>query len=100
MDEVLEVLRRIDSGSVSGRDEFGHVEEVIDGGPRISCIDVRSLSPSSPDHVEVKLLKNKKLTPSPKVVTDSPEMKKWQSSSAFSGVTAADDHRFRVCVLT
>ncbi|GAU14786.1 hypothetical protein TSUD_49980 [Trifolium subterraneum] len=88
MDEVLEVLRRIDSGSVSGRDEFGHVEEVIDGGPRISCIDVRSLSPSSPDHVEVKLLKNKKLTPSPKSMTD-----KWDSESTTSNVSGQSASR-------
>ncbi|WJX15091.1 non-specific serine/threonine protein kinase [Trifolium repens] len=90
MDEVLEVLRRIDSGSVSvsGRDEFGHVEEVIDHGARISCINVHSPSPSSPDHVEVKLLKNKKLTPTPKSVTD-----KWDSESTTSNVSGQSASR-------
>ncbi|KAK2405272.1 LEAF RUST 10 DISEASE-RESISTANCE LOCUS RECEPTOR-LIKE PROTEIN KINASE 1.1 [Trifolium repens] len=90
MDEVLEVIRRIDSGSVSGcgRDEFGHVEEVIDPGARISCINVHSLSPSSPDHVEVKLLKNKKLTPTPKSVTD-----KWDSESTTSNVSGQSASR-------
>ncbi|XP_045807567.1 LEAF RUST 10 DISEASE-RESISTANCE LOCUS RECEPTOR-LIKE PROTEIN KINASE-like 1.1 isoform X2 [Trifolium pratense] len=86
MDEVLEVIRRIDSGS--GRDEFGHVEEVIDSGARISCIDVRSLSPSSPDHIEVKLLKNKKLTPSPKSVSE-----KWDSESTTSNASGQSASR-------
>jgi serine/threonine protein kinase len=90
MDEVLEVLRRIDSGSVSvsGRDEFEHVEEVIDRGASISCINVHSLSASSPDHVEVKLLKNKKLTPTPKSVTD-----KWDSESTTSNVSGQSASR-------
>ncbi|XP_058760803.1 LEAF RUST 10 DISEASE-RESISTANCE LOCUS RECEPTOR-LIKE PROTEIN KINASE-like 1.1 [Vicia villosa] len=74
MDDVLEVLRRIDNGS--GVDKFGHVEEVIAHGAGISRINVRSLSPPSSDHVEVKLSKDKKITPSPKGVTD-----KWDSES-------------------
>ncbi|CAK8574025.1 unnamed protein product [Lathyrus sativus] len=85
MDDVLEVLRRIDNGS--GRNEFGHVEEVIACGARISRINVRSLSSSSSDHNEMKLSKNKKLTPSPKGVTD-----KWNSDSTtpnLSGQSAS-----------
>ena len=79
MDEVFEVLiMRIDS--VSGRDEFGHVEEVIAHGAVMSRINVRPLSPSSPDHTEMKLLKNKNLTPST-VVTD-----KWDSKSTTRNV--------------
>jgi len=79
MDEVLDVLKRIDSGS--GRDEFGHVEEEIARGAVMSSINVRSMSLSSPYHVEMKLLKNK-LTPSPTGVTD-----KWDSESITSNVS-------------
>jgi len=86
MDEVLDVLRRIDS--VSGRDEFGNVEEVIARGAVMSSINVRSLSSSSHDHVEMKLLKNKKLTPSPTGVTD-----KWDSESTTSNVSGQSASR-------
>ncbi|AES62863.2 wall associated kinase-like protein [Medicago truncatula] len=85
MDEVLDVLRRIDS--VSGRDEFGNVEEVIARGAVMSSINVCSLSSSSPDHVEMKLLKNKKLT-SPTGVTD-----KWDSESTTSNVSGQSASR-------
>lgn len=84
MDEVLEVLRRIDSGSERG--EFGHVEEVIARGAGMSCIDVHPLSPLSPDHVEVKLLKNNKLTPSPKSMTD-----KWDSESTTPNISGQSE---------
>ncbi|TKY50872.1 serine/threonine-protein kinase [Spatholobus suberectus] len=71
MDEVLEVLRRIDSW----KDEPAHLEEVkVHGeGP---------LSPSLPDHDEGKLLRNMKLKPSPKTVTD-----KWDSESTSPNVS-------------
>ena len=72
MDEVLEALRRIESG----KDEAGCLEEVEVGGEGVSYADVHSPSPISPDHNEVKLLKNMKATPSPKAVTD-----KWDSGS-------------------
>ena len=72
MDEVLEALRRIESG----KDEAGRLEEVEVGGEGVSYADVHSPSPISPDHNEVKLLKNMKATPSPKAVTD-----KWYSGS-------------------
>ncbi|XP_027364785.1 LEAF RUST 10 DISEASE-RESISTANCE LOCUS RECEPTOR-LIKE PROTEIN KINASE-like 1.1 [Abrus precatorius] len=63
MDEVLDVLKRIESG----KDEVGHLENI---------------SPPSPDHDEVKLLRNVKLAPSPKAVTD-----KWDSKSTGSNVS-------------
>ncbi|XP_061357746.1 LEAF RUST 10 DISEASE-RESISTANCE LOCUS RECEPTOR-LIKE PROTEIN KINASE-like 1.1 isoform X2 [Gastrolobium bilobum] len=67
MDEVLEVLRRIESG----KDETGHL---VHGAAAIS--------PPSPDHDEVKLLRDMKLTPSPKAVTD-----KWDSESTTPNVS-------------
>ncbi|XP_058760797.1 LEAF RUST 10 DISEASE-RESISTANCE LOCUS RECEPTOR-LIKE PROTEIN KINASE-like 1.1 [Vicia villosa] len=81
MNEVLEALRRIDSGSAT--DEFRYLEEAIAHGAEISCINVHSLSPSSSNHNEVKLSKNKKLTPCPKGVTD-----KWNSDSTTPYVSA------------
>jgi len=81
MDEVLELSRKIDSGS--GREEFGHEDGVVARGAGISRINVRSLPPSSIDHVEMKLLKNKKLTPPPTAVTD-----KSYSESTTSNVSS------------
>lgn len=85
MDEVLEVSRKIYSGS--GREEFGHEDEVIGRGAGISRINVRSLSLSSLDHVEMKLLKNKKLTP-PTAMTD-----KSYSESTASNVSGQSASR-------
>jgi hypothetical protein len=85
MDEVWEVSRKIDSGS--GREEFGHEDEVIARGAGISHINIRSLSPSSLDHVVKKLLKNKKLTP-PMAVTD-----KSYSESTTSNVSGQSASR-------
>ncbi|KAK7280443.1 hypothetical protein RJT34_25507 [Clitoria ternatea] len=68
MDEVLEVLVRIESGNNNDVDH--------------------PLSPSSPDHDEVKLLKNSKLTPSPKTVTD-----KWDSESTTTPVVVSAEDR-------
>lgn len=82
MDEVLEVSMKIDSGSE--RKEFGHEDEVIARGAGISRINVRSMSPSSLDHVEMKLLK---LTP-PTAVTD-----KSYSESTTSNVSGQSTSR-------
>jgi len=59
MDEVLEVLKRIESGK-----------------------DEEPSSPSSVDHDDVKLLMNMKLPPSPRAVTD-----KWNSRSTSPNVS-------------
>ncbi|KAG4907523.1 hypothetical protein JHK86_056007 [Glycine max] len=71
MDEVLEVLRR--SESPKDIDEPGHVEEVKVHG---EC----SLSPPSPDHDEVKLLRNVKY------VSDFYSNPYPESASIYSGV--------------
>ncbi|CAJ1977493.1 unnamed protein product [Sphenostylis stenocarpa] len=72
MEEVLEVLKRIESG----KEETRHVEEV-------NLEDEEPPSPSSADHDEVKLLMNIKLPPSsPKAVTD-----KWSSQSTSPNVS-------------
>ncbi|TKY50875.1 serine/threonine-protein kinase [Spatholobus suberectus] len=73
MDVVLEVLRRIESG----KDE----PEVHSEGP---------LSPTSLDHDEVKLLRNMKLIPSPKAVTD-----KWYSKSTSPNITSVAELAFQ-----
>ncbi|XP_027364784.1 LEAF RUST 10 DISEASE-RESISTANCE LOCUS RECEPTOR-LIKE PROTEIN KINASE-like 1.1 [Abrus precatorius] len=79
MDEVLEVLKRIESE----KDESGHLEKIIVRGEGISHSDVLPLPPPSPDHDEVKLLRNMKLAPSPKAVTE-----KWDSQSTSPNVSA------------
>ncbi|XP_022640562.1 LEAF RUST 10 DISEASE-RESISTANCE LOCUS RECEPTOR-LIKE PROTEIN KINASE-like 1.1 [Vigna radiata var. radiata] len=66
MDEVLEVLKRIESG----KDEAGRAQ------------DEEPSSPSSVDHDEVKLLMNTKLPPSPRAVTD-----KWNCRSTSPNVS-------------
>ncbi|KAL2324123.1 hypothetical protein Fmac_023181 [Flemingia macrophylla] len=67
MDQVLEVLRRIESW----KDESGHLKE----------LNFHRSDPLSPDHVEMKLLRNTKMISSPKAVTD-----KWNSNSTSPNV--------------
>ncbi|XP_020232829.1 LEAF RUST 10 DISEASE-RESISTANCE LOCUS RECEPTOR-LIKE PROTEIN KINASE-like 1.1 [Cajanus cajan] len=68
MDQVLEVLRTIQSW----KDEFRHLKE----------LHFDSKGPLSPDHDEMKLLRDVNLISSPKAVTD-----KWNSDSTSPNVS-------------
>ncbi|KAK7280444.1 hypothetical protein RJT34_25508 [Clitoria ternatea] len=78
MDEVLEVLSKIESG----KDDVGNIEKVKVQGAGLSHDDENLSLPLSPDHGVVKLLRNMELTPSPKAVTD-----KWNSESTTPNIT-------------
>ncbi|XP_054823258.1 LEAF RUST 10 DISEASE-RESISTANCE LOCUS RECEPTOR-LIKE PROTEIN KINASE-like 1.2 [Prosopis cineraria] len=77
MDEVLEILRRIESGN----EELNHIEEVdIDGAVDISYSSPIDLSsPPSPNCDETRLLKSMKSLPSPIAVIN-----KWHGESTIT----------------